>query len=46
MECAECKTEYGYIRMDSQEWVCRKCGQITPTNTQSKEKNEDNQKGL
>lgn len=29
MICPECKTEYGYFRMNKDEWVCRKCGKVT-----------------
>jgi len=31
MKCTKCKTENGYIRLETKEWVCRKCGTITPT---------------
>ncbi len=29
MICNRCKTEFGYVRLDSKEWVCRKCGKIS-----------------
>ena len=30
MICKTCKTENGYIRFETKEWVCRKCGTISP----------------
>ena len=29
MKCPECKTENGYVRFETKEWVCRKCGTIS-----------------
>jgi len=29
MECNKCKTEFGYVKMTTKEWVCRKCGTAT-----------------
>ncbi len=29
MICKNCKTEYGYVRFETKEWVCRKCGTIS-----------------
>ncbi len=29
MKCPKCKTEFGYVRFDTKEWVCRKCGIIS-----------------
>jgi len=29
MECPKCKTEFGYFRLETNEWVCRKCGKIS-----------------
>jgi len=29
MICPQCKTENGYARIDTKDWVCRKCGKIT-----------------
>ena len=29
MLCKQCKTENGYIRFETKEWVCRKCGTIS-----------------
>ncbi len=46
MECNGCKTEYGYFRMESREWVCRKCGHITPTNPGEGYNHDDNKKRL
>lgn len=40
MKCKKCKTENGYIRLETQEWICRKCGTITQINEKiSKMKN-------
>lgn len=27
--CDNCKTSFGYIRLGTKEWVCRKCGKTT-----------------
>ena len=32
MECPECKTENGYYKVTTDEWVCRKCGTQTKAN--------------
>ncbi len=29
MICKQCKTENGYVRFETKEWVCRKCGTIS-----------------
>ena len=29
MQCPKCKTENGYARLETQDWVCRKCGKIS-----------------
>lgn len=28
MKCNKCNSEYGYVRISTQQWVCRKCGNI------------------
>ena len=30
MICLKCKTENGYARIETKDWVCRKCGMISP----------------
>ncbi len=30
MKCPNCNTENGYPRFETKEWVCRKCGKISP----------------
>ncbi len=30
MKCPKCNTESGYVRSRKNEWVCRKCGTVTP----------------
>ena len=30
MKCPKCNTESGYVRSRHKEWVCRKCGTVTP----------------
>ncbi len=30
MICPKCKTENGYVRIETKDWVCRKCGKISP----------------
>lgn len=30
MKCPKCNTESGYVRSRKHEWVCRKCGTVTP----------------
>ncbi len=30
MICPKCKTENGYARLETKDWVCRKCGKISP----------------
>ena len=30
MICSQCKTENGYVRLETKDWVCRKCGKISP----------------
>jgi len=29
MKCSKCDTENGYVRIETQDWVCRKCGKIS-----------------
>ena len=29
MICPKCKTENGYARIETKDWVCRKCGKIS-----------------
>ncbi len=29
MICPKCNTENGYFRLNTNEWICRKCGTIT-----------------
>ncbi len=36
MICEKCKTENGYIRFETKEWVCRKCGTISPITLKEK----------
>ncbi len=36
MICEKCKTENGYIRFETKEWVCRKCGTISPVTIKEK----------
>ena len=30
MICPKCKTENGYARIETKDWVCRKCSKISP----------------
>ena len=36
MECPNCKTENGYARIETKDWVCRKCGTISPITIKEK----------
>lgn len=28
MECTGCRSKFGYVRISTKQWVCRKCGKI------------------
>ncbi len=30
MKCPQCNTENGYARLETKDWVCRKCSKISP----------------
>jgi len=32
MKCENCDVTFGYLRLKSREWICRKCGHATPEN--------------
>ena len=36
MICPNCKTENGYARIETRDWVCRKCGKISPIKIKEK----------
>lgn len=38
MKCPKCSTESGYVRSRKDEWVCRKCGTVTPLSKKTKVK--------
>ncbi len=38
MKCPKCNTESGYVRSRKNEWVCRKCGTVTPLSKKVKAK--------
>lgn len=40
MKCKKCNTENGYFRLETKEWICRKCGTITKIK-EYKEKHQD-----
>ena len=29
MECPQCKTAYGYVKIKTKQWYCRKCNTLT-----------------
>ncbi len=30
MKCPKCKKNFGYVRLNKQEWCCRNCGTVSP----------------
>lgn len=39
MKCYNCKRAYGYMRIKTEEWVCRFCGRISILSIKQKTKN-------
>ena len=36
MKCPKCKKMLGYVRIETNEWVCRACGTISKIKNQKK----------
>lgn len=45
MKCGSCGSTNGYVRIRTDEFVCRKCGTVTPVGAELEEIRERKRKG-